>query len=398
MIDKFPKSFLWGSATSGYQIEGDSFFSDWHEMLDKKQANVLCGKGTNFWQDYKTYIALMKEAKLNSFRMSIEWSRINPQENNYSQKALNRYKEIIYSLKENGIEPIITLWHFTLPYWFSQKGGFLNKNASDYFLTYVEKVKAEFNDLINYYLVFNEPTVYLLKGYLSGSWPPFYKNRLFSFLKIRRKLTKIYLDSYDILKDKNSQISIAANLSFNEVGNKFNPLNYLTYLILEQNSDLGILDKIKSKLDFIGLNYYFRQRVNINLLNLKESFTRQEKNKKYSDLGWEIYPEGIYKLATKLYKKFQKPILITENGIADKNDSLRSKFLKEHIEYLFKAYQEGVPIWGYLHWSLMDNCEWDKGKEPRFGLIEVDYQNKTIKPRESFYFYKKLIESYTSKI
>lgn len=398
MINKFPKSFLWGSATSGYQIEGDSFFSDWYEMLDKKQTNKLCDKAVNFWQDYKTYIALMKEAKFNSFRMSIEWSRINPQENNYSQKAINRYKEIIYSLKENGIEPIVTLWHFALPHWFSQKGGFLNKNANNYFLTYVEKVKAEFNDLINYYLVFNEPTVYLLKGYLSGSWPPFHKNQLLPFLKIRKKLAKIYLDSYDILKDKNTQISIAANLSFNEMKNKFNPLNYLTYLILEQNSDLNILNKIRNKLDFIGLNYYFRQLIDINIFNLKESLTRQEKNKKYSDLGWEIYPEGIYKLTTKLYKKFQKPILITENGIADKNDSLRSEFLKEHIEYLFKAYQEGIPILGYLHWSLMDNCEWDKGKEPRFGLIEADYQNKIIKPRESFYFYKKLIESYTSKI
>jgi len=102
------------------------------------------------------------------------------------------------------------------------------------------------------------------------------------------------------------------------VGNKFNPLNYLTYLILEQNSDLNMLNKIRNKLDFIGLNYYFRQLVDINIFNLKESLTRQEKNKKYSDLGWEIYPEGIYKLTTKLYKKFQKPILITENGIADK--------------------------------------------------------------------------------
>ena len=398
MIDKFPKNFLWGSATSGYQIEGDSFFSDWYELLDKKQANNLCGKAVNFWQDYKTYIALMKEAKFNSFRMSIEWSRINPQENNYSQKALNHYREIIYSLKENGIEPIITLWHFTLPYWFSQKGGFLNKNADDYFLTYVEKVKAEFDDLVSYYLIFNEPTVYLFNGYLSGNWPPFYKNQLLSFLKIRRKLAKIYFDSYDILKDKNSQVSLAINLSFNEIENKFNPLNYLFYLIFEQNSDLNILNKIKNKLDFIGLNYYFRQPININPFNLKESLMPREKDRKYSDLGWEIYPQGIYELVLRLYKKFQKPILITENGLADKNDSLRNEFLKEHIEYLFKAYQEGIPILGYLHWSLMDNCEWDKGKNPRFGLIEVDYKNKAIKPRESFYFYKKLIESYTSKI
>ena len=398
MIERFPKSFLWGSATSGYQIEGDSFFSDWHQMLDKKQTDKRCGKATNFWQDYKKYIALMKEAKFNSFRMSIEWSRINPQEGNYSQKALNHYKEIIYSLKENGIEPIITLWHFTLPYWFSQKGGFLNKDSANYFLTYIEKVKAEFGDLINYYLVFNEPTVYLLKSYLSGNWPPFYKNRLLSFLKIRKKLSKIYLNSYDILKDKNSQVSIAINLSYNEIENWFNPLNYLAYLILEQNSDLNILNKIKNKLDFIGLNYYFRQPININLFNLKKSLTRQEKNRKYSDLGWEIYPQGIYELVTKLYKKFQKPILITENGLADKNDSLRNEFLKEHIEYLLKAYQEGIPILGYLHWSLMDNCEWDKGKEPRFGLIETDFENRTIKPRKSFYFYKKLIETYTSKI
>ncbi|MEW5805460.1 MAG: family 1 glycosylhydrolase [Patescibacteria group bacterium] len=389
----FPKSFLWGSATSAYQVEGNNRFSDWWhwEIKNKKEQS---GRACDFWNQYPIYIDYLKQGRQNAFRLSLEWARINPEKNIWNEKALRHYLKIIEELKKNKIEPIITLWHFTLPEWLAQKDGWLNKDSLKHWQDYIEKIKEYFGQEIRYWLTLNEPSIYLYKGYLEGNWPPGKKIALFKALRIRRKLIQAHQLAYQILKTKQNQISLALNLSFDEPGFKFYPLGNLLVKIFQNYTDWGVLAELKNKelLDFIGINYYFHNLIKINPL------ISRKKNKIFSDLGWEIYPQGIAKVAEQVYRLAKKPILITENGLADKKDEKRPKFIQDHILGLDQAMKQGVPIIGYLHWSLIDNFEWALGKEPRFGLLEMDYEKITAKPRQSFWFYKKIVESYTERV
>ncbi|HCI05546.1 MAG: Beta-glucosidase A [Parcubacteria group bacterium GW2011_GWC1_45_9] len=387
---KFPKSFLWGAAVSAYQVEGGNKFSDWWhwEIKNKKPRS---GKACNFWNKFSDYFDYLEKGKMNAFRLSVEWARVNPQKDKWDSEAIARYKTIIRNLKQRKIEPVLTLWHFSLPQWLAKDGGWLNPLALEYFEKYVVKIRKTLGEEIKYWTVLNEPGVYVYKSFIEGDWPPQKKYSLFDVLRLRKILVKAHRAAYSILKTKNNFVSSAFNLSWDEPKSKLNPFNKLAKYFLEEFSDWGFLKELSSRLDFVGVNYYFH-----NLIDFPFQVIGPNKNaKEFSDIGWEIYPKGVYYVSKKAFQKYKKPLMITENGLADKKDLKRGKFLQDHIFWLNQSFQEGVQIIGYLHWSLMDNFEWSMGKNPRFGLLETDYKNMTPKPRKSFWLYKKLIESHT---
>lgn len=388
----FPRSFLWGSATSAYQVEGDNRFSDWWDW-EKENQKEPSGLACDFWHRYPIYLDYLKQGGQNAFRLSFEWARINPEEKVWQEEALKHYQEIIHQLKKRGIEPIVTLWHFTLPRWLAKQGGWLNQNALHYWQSYLEKIREFFGGEIRYWLTLNEPSIYLYKSYLEGDWPPGERWALFKALRLRKKLIQAHRLAYRILKTKQNQVSLALNLSCDEPNFRFCWLEKGIIKLLQAYTDWGILKELKDQLDFVGINYYFH-----NLIKLNPFISDSQKNKEYSELGWEIYPQGIAQVAKQSYQLTKKPILITENGLADSEDKKRPRFLRDHIFWLAQAAQQGVPILGYLHWSLMDNFEWALGKKPRFGLLAMDYERLTPQPRPSFWFYKKIIESYTAKV
>lgn len=396
---EFPKKFIWGAATSAHQVEGGNF-NDWSEWeransvrlaaeAAKRSANAsalifpemfkpenyISGRTAGHYDLFEKDFDLVKQLCQNGHRFSIEWSRIEPSPGNFNQKEIEHYRQVISALKQRGIVPFVTLWHWTIPVWLAEKGGWLSKDASDYFVRYCEKVVSSFRDEVGFWITLNEPMVYSSNSYFRGVWPPQKKN-VFSYLRVVENLAKAHRLAHQAIHriSPSAKVGVAKNNIFFEGG--------LAAKLADWFWNKRFLDKIKNQQDFIGLNYYFHNRVRGFKFN-------QNENKEISDMGWEIYPEGIYYLLNGL-KKYGKPIYITENGLADAKDEKRGKFIKEHLRWVHRAINEGVDARGYFYWSLLDNFEWDKGFWPRFGLIEVDYRTLERKIRPSAEKYAKI--------
>lgn len=362
----FPKNFYWGAATSSHQVEGGNR-NDWEEFMP-------AGKACDHYNRYEEDFDIAKQLGHNAHRFSIEWSRIEPEEGKFDEKEIKHYQKVIDALRKRGIEPFVTLWHWTLPLWIRDIGGWENKKTVDYFLRYVDKILSAQGGLksVQYFITLNEPEIFASNSYLKGVWPP--QNKcLRSYFKVFRNLIEAHRRAYKIIKENNpeAKTGIAKNNIYFEGRALF---------LIDWWWNGYFLNKIKNYQDFIGLNYYFHR-----------CFPKN-KNEIISDLGWEIYPEGIYHVLKDL-KKYGLPVYITENGVADAQDEKREKFIKEHLYWVHRAIQEGVDVYGYFYWSLLDNFEWDKGFWPRFGLVEVDYKTMERKIRPSALEYKKIIEA-----
>lgn len=383
---RFPQNFFWGAATSAHQVEGNNTNSDWWEWEQRTKIKEPSGFACRHYELYKEDFNLVSNLGHNAHRLSLEWSRIEPEKGNFSQEALEHYKEVILSLKERNIEPVVTLHHFTNPIWFAKSGGWLNKDSLQYFCRYVEKTVSFLCDKINYWVTINEPMVYVYHAYILGVWPPQEK----SFLKarvVKNNFINSHINSYrlirDIYKSKDLPapfISIAKNLqAFEPIENSLK--NKFAVYLHNKVFNFDFLEKLKKAhaLDFIGVNYYTRNVVG------KIPFNKQVNNAnvfKKNSLGWDIYPVGLYKLLLQL-KKFNSPVFILENGICTNDDTQRWEFIREHLKSMHMAMQAGVDVIGYIYWSLIDNFEWDKGFSHRFGLIEVDYNTYKRIIRES---------------
>ena len=401
---KFPKDFFWGAATSSHQVEGNNH-NDWSvwekenaERLSQKSGgkyppeNFISGGACDHYNRYKEDFDIAKSLGHNAHRFSIEWSRVEPEEGKFNKKELEHYRDVIKALRERGMEPFVSLWHWTLPLWLRDKGGVLAEDFPSRFSRYVERVRGSMGKDVRFWITINEPEIYALNSYFRGKWPP-QKWGPVSFFRAMYALNEAHQRAYRVIKKNapEAAVGVAVNQSyFESVGGVMNDIFMWG---AERIWNKRFLWHVSDELDFIGLNYYFHNRIDCGF--------NKNKNEKVSDMGWELYPEGLYHVLLGL-KQFQKPIYITENGLADARDEHRAWFIKEHIHWMKKAMEEGVDVRGYLYWSLLDNFEWDKGFWPRFGLVEVDYQPKADPPqagktlkrriRPSAYAYKKIIE------
>ncbi len=387
---KFPPQFFWGCATSAHQIEG-GLTNDWSEWeksplrlkkLIAKKLNhfeFISGAAANSFENNNADIACMKELNLNAYRFSLDWSRIEPENGKFDYTALNYYLDFIKKLRAHHIEPFLTLWHWPIPIWLRDLGGWESKEIIKYFDRFVQIVAKHLNSEVSFWLTLNEPTVYAGMSYLTGQWPPQKKNPL-AYWRVLSNLIVAHRSAYKIIKtiDQNNQVGIAShNIYFEAYKNR--PTNCLLKKMADWWMNERFLNKINNCQDFIGLNYYFHHQINYGLGS-------SHKYEKSSDLDWGLHPEGIYFLLKEL-KKYNKPIYITENGLADKGDQHRSWYIKEILKNTHRAIAEGVAIKGYFHWSLIDNFEWAYGFHPRFGLYEVDRQTFERRPRSSAEYY-----------
>ncbi len=392
---RLPPSFLWGAALSSYQVEGQNFNSDWYlweRQKDLKQAGSACNHYHLFANDFK----LAQQLNLNSLRISVEWARISPDASSFSEKELEHYLNVIQSLKDHNLKPIITLHHFTNPIWFSEKGGWLDHKNIDYFLKYLRKTIQYLKDKVEYWLIFNEPLVYLYNGFIEGIWPPG-EQSLKSAKKALDNILKAYLLGYQEIKSIYQGTSITPRVSLAKNMRVFSPypdyklaLNSLTAGIRSRLFNYFILEYLHKKraLDFIGLNYYGKEYDKFSgFLGKEGQYLASEERK--NSLGWTINSRDFYKALVSL-KKFNLPVLITENGTAEDDPVLYQDYLLSHLRSLGLAIKEGLDVRGYLWWSLIDNFEWDKGFSKRFGLFEVDYSNFQREPREFSAVYSKI--------
>jgi beta-glucosidase len=400
---KFPAGFLWGTAISSYQVEGNNSNTDWWEWEQSGKTKEKSEAACDYYNRFKNDHNFLMEIGCNAFRLSIEWSRIEPEEGIFSQEEFAHYREVLQDLRDRKIKIQLTLWWWVSPLWFSKKYGFHKKESVEIFSRYVERVVSELGEFVDMYQVFNEPMVPLGQGYLGGAFPPGYKNP-FKFFRAVENAASSYREAYRIIKEKQPDIPVGISYLYNWYESK-----NLSFLILIINRfskwfRVDLLDKkIKDKLDFVSVQYYRLGKIKF---VFRKIFKWDSKNQVYfgftieedekNIMKWISYPEGIYKVLMEIKKTHQLPVYITENGIptgTGLDDEERGTFLKEHLIFIHKAISEGVDVRGYNYWSFMDNYEWLYGYEPRFGLIEIDYKTQTRALRKSAYEYAKICKT-----
>jgi len=392
---KFPKHFIWGASTASHQVEGGTLnqWSIWelaHAQQLAKSAekqlsgtpewdhikkhatdpnNYVSGRGVDHYNRYKEDFDIAKSLNFSAFRFGIEWSRIEPVEGEWDQEALDHYLEYIRELKKRRIEPFLNLWHWTIPTWFADKGGFTKKSNLIYFDRFVKKVAEEFGHEIRYVITLNEPNVYASFGYLTAMWPPQRRN-IPEFLRVYLNLTRAHKRAYKILKTAHPglEIGVAQQLANIQAKRPHNFFDQLSTKWMRYFWNWWFLLRIKNQQDFVGFNYYFT-----------DYFTgfvkRSNPSVPLNDMGFYMEPEGLYPLLLRVWVRFKKPIFITENGVADHADQHRQWWIEETLIAMERAISEGVDIRGYFHWSLLDNFEWSYGWWPKFGLVEVQREH-----------------------
>ena len=375
-VKKFPEGFIWGASTASYQVEGGIENNDWAEAAREGKVPIA-GRGTDQYHLYEKDFDLAKSMGHTGHRFSLEWSRIEPEEGKFSIEAFHHYRAVLTALRERSIRPFVTIWHFTLPIWFVKKGGFLNPEAPEIFARYAKKVTEELGNESLYWMTINEPLVYSSNGYMRGTWPPFAKNP-FKFWRVVNNLIRAHILAYREMKAVYSRLQIGVAKNNMDFKSNWNPINVLLSKVSKQIWNNKFLNGIKNDVDFIGINYYFQKIFGLTYKGEK------------TDMGWPISPDGLKQVLLEA-NKYGKPIYVTENGLADTTDKLRTDFLKKHLEAVWGAIQEGANIKGYLYWSLIDNYEWAHGFGPRFGLIEVNYETLERIPRLSAEFYSDII-------
>ncbi|MDP3741273.1 MAG: glycoside hydrolase family 1 protein [bacterium] len=375
---KFPPGFLWGTATAAYQIEG-GIQNDWETQSRLAQAGKACDHYNRYQEDF----LIAKKLHNNAIRISLEWSRIEPEEGVWNEEALEHYFHVLDFLKEKGFTIFLTLHHFTNPIWFARSGGWTNKKSGAKFAAFTDKVVEHLGELVDFWVTINEPNVYANMGFLRGMWPPFTAN-LWQAYRVYKNMLDAHNRAYTVIHAyyPDAKVGLAQNISANE---PYNPRSFLDRKLAQFNDWIKTnYPYSKTKNDFIGLNYYFRNRMHAGLdssaaADGNEKGAREKiPQERLTDKGWEIYPEGLYRVLVGL-KKFRKPIYITENGLADARDAKRADFIVNHLKAVHRAIARGTPVKGYLHWTLLDSYEWPvlenekTGFEMKFGLVEVDF-------------------------
>jgi beta-glucosidase len=439
-MDKIYSNFLWGAATSSHQIEGFNYESDWFkwEKEGKTEDRIGSGFTSSHFISYKKDILIAASLGLNSYRFSIEWSKVEPSEGFFDDTSFHWYVELIKICEDEGLMPMITLHHFTSPFWFIKSGGFLNPTSHIKFLNFLSQVLVRIGSNIPLWCTFNEPLVYVLGGCLGGFMPPgFFSPK--SAATISYQIFKCHILSYRYIhmnikkrtgpwKNRPLEVGIAHNMIDFVPYSRINLMDNVMVLLIDRYYNKSWLDAINGKrqhfgllgflpyskslirynykctTDFIGINYYtkayikFLKKENkqtINTERLKFSLLFSKKGDVSSDLGWAIHPKGLYRVIKKA-AKYRKPLYITENGISDKSENLGAVFLRDHIMEIAKSIKNGVNIKGYYYWSLIDNYEWTKGFWPRFGLLKINYDSFERQPKKISLFYKSLIKAHAS--
>ena len=431
----FPKDFYWGAASAAHQVEG-AYNEDgkglgiWDALhrghvKHGENGNVAC----DHYHRYKEDIALMKQIGLKAYRFSVSWPRVMPEEGRINEKGLEFYKNLVTELKDAGIEPMCTLYHWNLPMWLYDKGGW-KSDISDYFAEYTGIVVDALSDKVKYWMTLNEPQIFIGLGHVTGVHAPFAREPE-SLGVLTRNVCLAHGKSVLKIREKAKQPPL---IGFAPAGGVFTPLNADATGIEEARERtypdmdgfagvmsinwwcdpmiLGVVPHalkgalsakdmkiICQPLDFFGFNVYCSSNYNDyggeKNPNLYPGIPR-------TSTDWAITPEVLYWAAKFNYERYNLPVIITENGMANNDfvmrggrvsDPQRIDYLHSYLEYLKIAAEDGVKILGYLYWSIMDNFEWSQGYDKRFGLIHVDYRTQKRTLKDSALFYSDVIKT-----
>ena len=386
----FPEGFLWGSGTSAHQVEGDNRNSDWwrFEVEGKVAGRQRSAEACEHYERYAEDLALAVSMGHTAYKLSVEWARIEPEPGRFDEGALEHYTEVLREMRRLGLKSFVTLHHFTNPAWMADAGGWLDPASPGLFARYVRVVAERFGDLVDRWITINEPMLLALYGYTKALWPP-ERHGARCGMRAARNLVRAHRAAYDEIVDvlPGAHIGVAVNSAPLVLSDAPTLPERLLSKPFDWVANLYFLDAVRDQLDFIGIQYYSRSTVRQLFFADVHRLPFFASRLARSDLGWEIYPRGLFDAVMKVGRRHDVPIYVTENGVADADDSVRTAFIHDHLWWLRRAIDEGVDVRGYLHWSLMDNFEWLEGFAPRFGLLAVDYvtQERVARPSASYY-------------
>ena len=366
---RFPDGFLWGAATAAHQIEGNNVNSDWWRA---EQAGLLphaSEAACDSWNCWPDDVRLLTQLGLNAYRMSVEWARIEPRRGQFDQAALDTYRRQLDALRQAGIEPMVTLHHFTSPQWLADLGGWSSPEVVPRFAEYVDRVGREFGDVVRWWITINEPSILGFKAYIEGSWPPHQPWNLRGYVRLLRHAARGHVRARRALQAvrPDALVSMAFAIWPMQPVRPWSPIDQLMARLGDWLWQGRILRRSLPALDWIGVNYYSRTWVGWPWPAAPLGSGER------TDFGWEIYPPGLYAVLRRV-GRFGKPVVITENGIADADDRRRAAYIVAHLREVHRAISDGVDVRGYMHWTLLDNFEWAEGFSQRFGLATRERQ------------------------
>jgi beta-glucosidase len=437
---QFPKDFVWGAATASYQIEGawnedgkgesiwDRFSHTPGKVQDGDTGDVAC----DHYHRWKEDLDLLKKLGLKAYRFSIAWPRVFPNgRGEMNQAGLDFYNKLTDDLLKLNIEPYVTLYHWDLPQKLQDEGGWVSRRVADNFVKYADVVSKILGDRVKNWITFNEPWVSAFVGYKEGRHAPGHTD-MHEALAASHHLLLAHGLSVPVIRancaDANVGITLnltpqvpaspsvadrnAANWVDGHINRFFlDPLvgrGYPQDMVDDYGDEMafvqtGDMDVISTPVDFLGVNYYTRNIVRSEKISEAQNAPRTViRGNEITEMDWEVYPEGLYKILGRLYFDYDFPaIYITENGSAfedhvsadgEVDDPARLSYVKRHLEQVHRAIEAGIPVKGYFAWSLMDNFEWGLGYSKRFGLIHVDYETQKRTFKSSAKWYQQVIQ------
>jgi beta-glucosidase len=442
---RFPSSFLWGAATSAYQIEGfpqadgagpsiwQRFSHTPGRMTNGDTGDVAC----DHYHRYAEDVALMRDLRLGAYRFSISWSRILPEgTGRINQAGLDFYRRLVDALHAAGIRPMATLYHWDLPAALDDRGGWLNRDAADWFADYATAAYRALDDGVDLWATLNEPWVVADGGYLHGALAPGHRN-LYEAPIVSHNLLRAHgraVEAYRAigkhavglvvnLEPKYPASESAEDLAAVRRADAYMNRQYLDPVYRRSYPEemremfgeawpdfpAADFDGIAAPIDFVGINYYTRGVTRADpSVPVERAIRVRQPQSTYTETGWEVYPQALTDLLLWFRDRYGKtPIYITENGAAfydppsavgndrggEIDDPLRVDYLREHIRAVGRAVAQGVDVRGYFAWSLLDNLEWSHGFTKRFGIIHVDFATLVRTPKRSAHFYREVVES-----
>ncbi len=422
---KLPASFRFCVSTAAHQVEGYNFNSDWWEW-EQKPGHIKNGDtsriATDSWNHLEEDLNHLSDLGISDYRFSIEWAKVEPKAGEFDEVELNKYLDQIDRLKARGIEPMLTLYHFTLPLWVSRQGGWEWDGIAEAFDRFSSHVAKRVGSRVTHWITLNEPMTLISAAYISNIFPPArndiktiavpMKNMIRAHALAYHSLHRIldrphfipkvglahHLRNFDALHPYNP-VDRFVSRKFDQVFNWALPLALINGTLqfkvpFSVAANYFIPEAINTQ-DFFGINYYSRDRISFNLLQKPPVVRSVTPGAEVSDLNWEIYPQGFDRLLDQIHYQFPDlPIWITENGLADDSDLKRISYISEHLKVVAAQIAKGTPIEGYCHWTLNDNFEWAEGYSAHFGLYRVDPVNQTRIPRPSAKAFADLIRAF----
>ena len=434
LLQDFPSDFTFGVATSSYQIEGNTYGgcgkSIWDDFAQRRLNGIDGKKACNHYSFFKEDIKLIKDAGFKAYRFSFAWPRLFPEnDNQINQDGIDFYHRLLDEINSNDLEPFPTLYHWDLPIRFLKNGGWENRDTSKRFADYANFISKNFGDQFKSVATINEPwCISWLSHYLGEHAPG--KKDLNSAVHSMHNILLAHGLSVDSLRsERDHQIGIVLNNEFGEpiddsekniqATNLFDaiynrwfadaifkgkypqiPLNiFEAFMPQDYQSDLKIISK---PIDWIGINYYTRSLIKSKIMEDGINYDCHRGSLKTTDMGWEFYPQGISYFINRLHEEYNEkiPIYITENGMAN-NDKINSKgevedfdrieYFQLHLQEILECINKGIPVKGYFAWSLLDNFEWSFGYDKRFGLIHMNYEDFSRKPKQSYKQFQKYL-------